>query len=89
MLQAVNDSRSTIRNDIAAALRETTGRALSFTDQTNITTDLDLDSLAVMNFVMALEDRYDISIPLDRIAEVRTIGDLIVVVEALRAGTPA
>ncbi len=85
MLQAVTD----IRGDIAAALRETTGRSVSFTDDTDIAEDLNLDSLAVMDFVMALEDRYDISIPLDRIAEVRTIRDLIAVVTSLRAETVA
>lgn len=85
MLQAVTD----IREDIATALRETTGRAVSFTDDTAIAEDLNLDSLAIMDFVMALEDRYDISIPLDRIAEVRTIRDLIAVVTSLRAETVA
>ncbi len=41
-------------------------------------------SLAVMNFIMALEDEYDISMPLDRIAEVDTVGDLARTIEALR-----
>jgi acyl carrier protein len=45
-----------------------------------------MDSLGVMNFVMAIEDFYDISIPLDRIAQVQTVGDLIRAVEHLRAG---
>jgi len=38
--------------------------------------DLGLDSLAVMNFVMKIEDKLDISIPLDQLADVRTIHDL-------------
>jgi acyl carrier protein len=29
-----------------------------------------------MDFVMELEDEFDISIPLDQIADVRTVGDL-------------
>jgi acyl carrier protein len=43
---------------------------------TVIVDDLALDSLAVMNFVMEIEDRLDVSVPLDRLAEVRTVGDL-------------
>ena len=39
-----------------------------------------------MNFVMAIEDFYDISIPLDRIAQIQTVGDLIHAVEGLRKG---
>ena len=62
---------------------------MSFSDDTEIAAGLNLDSLAIMDFVMALEDRYDISIPLDRIAEVKTIRDLIGVVTTLRAEAAA
>lgn len=44
--------------------------------ETNVIRDLGLDSLAVMNFVMALEDRFDISMPMDRLAEIETVRDL-------------
>lgn len=55
--------------------------------QTQIARDLGLDSVAIMDFVMDLEDRLDISIPLDRIAEVETVGDLSRAVEALMRNT--
>jgi acyl carrier protein len=42
-----------------------------------------------MNFVMAIEDFYDISIPLDRIAQIQTVADLIDAVEGLRSGVAA
>ena len=48
-----------------------------------IARDLGLDSVAIMDFVMDIEDHFDISIPLDRIAEVETVGDLSSAVEAL------
>jgi acyl carrier protein len=51
--------------------------------QTQIARDLGLDSVAVMDFVMDIEDHFDISIPLDRIAEVETVADLSKAVEAL------
>lgn len=41
-----------------------------------ITEDLSFDSLAVMNFVMEIEDTLDVSVPLDRLADIRTINDL-------------
>ncbi len=66
------------------ALEEVLGKPVSITDDTSIVKDLGLDSLAVMNFIMALEDEYDISMPLDRIAEVDTVGDLARTIEALR-----
>ena len=51
---------------------------------TNITQELGLDSLAVMNFVMALEDRFDISIPMDRLAGIETVGDLAATIADLK-----
>lgn len=50
---------------------------------TKIARDLGLDSVAIMDFIMELEERFDILIPLDQIANVETIHDLSVTVEAL------
>ena len=74
-----------VRDGIAAALSQTVGRQIDIADDTNIARDLGLDSLAIMNFIMALEDEYDISIPLDRVAQVETIGDLVKAIEELRS----
>ena len=77
-----------VRSRISAALQEVVGRPVAITDDTDIVNDLGLDSLAVMNFVMALEDEYDISMPLDRMAEVQTVGDLVRTIEDLRGELP-
>ena len=74
-----------VRDGIAAALSQTVGRHIEVADDTNIARDLGLDSLAIMNFIMALEDEYDISIPLDRVAQVETVGDLTRAIEELRS----
>lgn len=74
-----------VRDGIAAALSQTVGRKVEISDDTNIARDLGLDSLAIMNFIMALEDEYDISIPLDRVAQVETVGDLVTAIEELRS----
>lgn len=49
----------------------------------SVIADTGLDSVSVMDFVMELEDEFDISIPLDQIAEVRTVGDLADAVRSL------
>jgi acyl carrier protein len=46
------------------------------TGRTVIVDDLGLDSLAVMDFVMEIEDKLDVSVPLDRLIDIRTIDDL-------------
>ena len=77
-------SRS-VRDGITAALTQTVGKPVEISDDTNIARDLGLDSLAIMNFIMALEDEYDISIPLDRVAQVETVGDLEKAIQELRS----
>lgn len=47
--------------------------------------DLGLDSLTVMNFVMWLEDTFDVSVPMDRLVDVETIADLAMVLQKLGA----
>jgi acyl carrier protein len=51
--------------------------------ETQIVGGLGLDSVAILDFIMDIEDRFDISIPLDRVAEVRTIADLTRAIETL------
>lgn len=43
---------------------------------TDISRDLNLDSLAVMDFIMDLEEKFDVSIPLNLVPEIQTVGDL-------------
>lgn len=43
---------------------------------TDISRDLNLDSLAVMDFIMDLEEQFDVSIPLNLVPEIQTVGDL-------------
>jgi acyl carrier protein len=78
-----------MRNEISTIFEEVLGRPVVIEDDTDIIEDLGMDSLGVMNFVMAIEDFYDISIPLDRIAQIRTVADLMAAVDQLRGGSAA
>ncbi len=73
-----------MRDEIAAIFEQVLGRPVAITDETDIVEDLGMDSLGVMNFVMAIEDFYDLSIPLDRVAQIQTVADLIQAVNDLR-----
>lgn len=77
------------RDEIAAIFEQVLGRPVAISDDTDIVEDLGMDSLGVMNFVMAIEDFYDLSIPLDRVAQIQTVADLIRAVEELKDGTAA
>jgi acyl carrier protein len=70
--------------EIGRSIEKTLGQKIELTEATNITRDLQIDSLALMNVVMELEDVFDISIPLDRLAVVETAGDLSSLIKELR-----
>jgi acyl carrier protein len=55
------------------------------TGETVIAKDLTIDSLAIMDMVMELEDRFDVSIPMSVIAEIHTVDQLADTIQDLRA----
>jgi acyl carrier protein len=50
-------------------------------EETELTAQLALDSLKVMDLIVAVEDRFDISIPINALADVRTVGDFATLVQ--------
>jgi acyl carrier protein len=54
---------------------------ITLTPQTDISADLNIDSVSVMDFVMEVEDHFNIDIPLNVLSETRSIADLVKVVE--------
>jgi acyl carrier protein len=55
------------------------------TGRTVIYDDLSIDSLAVMDIVVELEDRFDIAIPINVVAEIRTVDELADAIMTLQA----
>jgi acyl carrier protein len=80
-------NRESVIRDLAAELAATHPKASQVNAETRIAEDLEMDSLAVMNFIMAIEDKYDLSISVDEMAEVRTIGELADEIVRLAHGT--
>jgi acyl carrier protein len=57
------------------------GRVAVIDKDTGLTSELGLDSLKVMDLVVAIEDHFDISVPINSLAEVRTVGDLATIIQ--------
>ncbi|MFC7053410.1 acyl carrier protein [Hansschlegelia quercus] len=76
---------TTLIPEISDVLESVTNKRVELSPEMNIVNDLGLDSIAVMNFCMALEDRFDISIPLNDMASVVTVADLANTIETLRS----
>ncbi|TXG82008.1 MAG: acyl carrier protein [Sphingomonadales bacterium] len=52
---------------------------------TRFATDLEFDSLTVMDLVAAIEDEFDITLPLNRLPDLETVGDVANAVREIRA----
>ncbi len=78
-------SETGTRHDI---LRELSGMVAPYninqvdiTENTNMSEELDIDSVAVMDLIMAVEEKFEISIPINLIYDVRTVGDFCKIIE--------
>jgi len=58
----------------------------AITPETVIAEDLTMDSLQVMDLMMELEDRFDVSIPLNLVPEIATVGQLADTIYASKSG---
>lgn len=64
-------------------LKTTSRRPIEPTLQSDLVADLGFDSLQVLEVIAELEDRLDVSIPLNDVSATRTVGDVVTQVAAL------
>ena len=44
--------------------------------ETDIPAELNIDSVGVLDFIMEVEDHFDIEIPMNAVSNIRTVGEL-------------
>ncbi len=59
-----------------SALQPLNRKNVALTESTGLVADIGLSSLEVMEFIEKIEDHFDISIPLNILPDVNTIGEL-------------
>ena len=55
------------------------------TADTDLAADLSIDSLKAMEVLVEIEDRFDISVPINTLFDVRTVGDMVLQIQKLLA----
>ena len=83
---ALTLTRDAIFAEIARLLERFRAGDGVITSQTVIAEDLTMDSLQVMDLMMELEDRFDVSIPLNLVPEIATVGQLADTIYASKTG---
>jgi acyl carrier protein len=69
-----------IITEICALLAPHNKEGIALKADTDIPAELNIDSVGVLDFIMDVEDKFDVEIPMNVVAETRTIGDLVAVV---------
>jgi acyl carrier protein len=59
-----------------SALEQLNKKNLNLSETTDLVADIGLSSLEVMEFIEKIEDHFDISIPLNILPDVNTVGEL-------------
>lgn len=77
--------RQPIFDKVATQIAQFNKKGIELTDATSFATDLEWDSLTVMDFVAAIEDEFDIIITMNMQAEIETVGQLVDAVMKLQA----
>jgi acyl carrier protein len=65
-----------IMDAVCELLQQHNPRNILLRSETKITSELNIDSVEVMDLVMEIEQRFDIDIPISMLSDVETIGDL-------------
>jgi acyl carrier protein len=83
----IEDTRMPTYEDILAIVTElikplaAPGRSIR--EDTDLVADLEFDSLKVMNLIEQVEDRFDVSVPLNILPDIRTVRDFTVQLQAI------
>jgi acyl carrier protein len=79
---------STIEEGVIDVLKAVSRRPIEPTLTSELVTDLGFDSLQVLEVIAELEDRFDISIPLNGVPATRTVAQVVSQVAALVEARP-
>ena len=71
-----------ITAEICRLLHPHNKESIELKASTDIPAELNIDSVGVLDFIMDVEDKFDIEIPMNIVSETNTIGDLVKVVQA-------
>jgi acyl carrier protein len=76
-------SSTDIEHGVIEVLKRVSRRPIEPTIESDLATDLGFDSLQILEVVAELEDRFDISIPLNDVPAARTVAQVVAQVRTL------
>ena len=77
---------TSIESEVISVLKGVNPRPIEPTPSSDLVTDLGFDSLQIMEVIAELEDRFDVSIPINDVPSTRTVSQIVAKVTALVDG---
>jgi acyl carrier protein len=71
-----------VQEEVVKLLHPFNPKRIEITPDTDLSADLMMDSVAAMNLVMEIEDRFEIDVPISLLPDVNSMRDLVDVVLA-------
>ena len=81
MEKAVAGEDEAILSGVTAVLERYNQARHPIVPTTDLAADLNVDSVAAMDLIMEIEDRFEIDIPINLVSDMSTVADLVAVVE--------
>ncbi|MGI6556610.1 acyl carrier protein [Pseudoramibacter porci] len=75
----MSDKLDQVKNIIAEQLGVSEDE---ISEDSNLVEDLDADSLDIVELVMAFEDEFGVKVPDDQLENIKTVGDIIKILDA-------
>ncbi len=76
-------TREDIYDKICELLKPYNPKNRAIKMSSGIMSDLEVDSTAVFDIIMGLEDHYDVSIPMEMVSDIKTVGELTTAIKQL------
>ncbi len=68
-------------------LSSLTNSNVQISPETNLISQLSIDSIKLLNLIMEVEDAFDISIPINALADVQTVRELVDLVHKIKSAS--
>ena len=66
--------------EVLELLQRYNKNGIELSEATKLNSDLEIDSVSAMDLIMEIEDRFEIDIPINLVADIETVKDLVAVV---------
>jgi acyl carrier protein len=76
-------AQTSVESEVISVLKAVNPMAIDVTPDSDLVTDLGFDSLQIMEVIAELEDRFDVSIPLNDMPSTRKVSQIVARVTAL------